>query len=840
MKKTMKTPVKNQKSLIVRLDELTQGGAVTECRNLMSVSRGGQRMLSVAPGLSSLGQGYSEPLASYVDPSGSTHTLFSRAPSPGGSAGWMILSGDRSFTGAAPSELLCAMPVEGGFIVMTETGSARLSMVDGAWTFVADSALSASGVRLEAIDCGELSVWTDPLTLSDVTLSRDGSTIGASGRRRLTSTLCDGYNRLSEVAMSGSMWIQPVVARFHLINDSGDRVYSSVPMAVSAPGGWQCVEALSAECSAAEGRLIVPSFTMKANAFRLGVKADADTTERLRAAGVRGIEVTVTPQIQPFDPSQTAPYRIVRPTSAAPLLEVALPGATADFSALGGVRADLVRQVIASVDQLERREALLGLGYYGVNAIYRGLPMPPKIEISKITRAVGDSGGSTAIGGGSGAADALLGRIQLPNRFIARTVACVGDTVGWADITTLPAAEVNLHELCADWRGAAFSGVLTVAATDGEFRMPVSGSSTPHAWRPSVSYPDSGVFRLTIDILSESGERLHSELTLAPDGSGARAVAVNAGLGEIGFETVSDPMPQSGAGCRSTVRRPGAIVGCDRRDPLRPVVALECCHSPVVALHPAVRSQSSWDFSRCHLYALTNHGIYTVNLNAATAVATATMIDSRGSDCRRASVYTPLGVFALHRGQLLKISGSRVDTLAVDLNEVEVAWDSEQQRIWTLDLMGQLRMISPDSMTIVEIESPADFKHVATVDNRLWLTDVDELYRRESGDEKAASDALRPISWVARTDLPPGARPTALAVHLSASYFNGSISLLGASSVGSPPGLLHKLNICGRVGSPVVNRLVAPCRPLNSIKIKGMASTDFKLQSITIYYELLR
>lgn len=794
-------------------------------------------MLTMAPGLSSLGQGFSEPLASYSAPSGLTHTLFSRVDPDDGSAGWMILSGNDSFTGSCPARLLCSMPVDGGFLVMTEGGPARLTMVDGSWTFVADSALSASGVRLDAIDCGELSAWTDPLTLKDVTLDRDGSTIGTSGRRQLTATLCEGYERLAELAMSGSMWIQPVVARFHLVNKLGERLYSSVPIALSAPGGWQSAGTLSAVCSVASDSLRVPSVALKANAFRLGLTVDAETTQRLQAGGVSAVELTVTPQIQPFDPTLSAPYRIVRPTSAEPLLEVTLPGATADFSSLNSVRADLVRQVMGAVGSLERREALYGLGYYGTRQIHRGLRLPPKIEISKITRAVSGNG----IAADAGAVDVgLLGRIQLPNRFLARTVACVGDTVGWADITPLPATDVNLAELCGQWSGGAFNGVLTVGMTDGsEYRLPVAGASTPHAWRPSVSFPDSGARQLTIDILTDSGIRLHSGIALASDGSGERAVAISANLEATEFDAVTSPMPQADEASRVGERRPGAIVGCDRRNPLRPVVALECCHSPVVALHPAVRSQSSWDFSRCHLYALSLHGIYTVNLNAATARATATLIDSRGSDRRQASVRTPLGVIALHRGQLLKISGSRVDTVATGLEGEEVAWDSEQQRIWTLDQTGRLQMITPDGLTFIEIPSPADFEHIATVDNRLWLTDVDELYRRETSAEQAVSPALRPFAWESRVGLPPGARLTAIALHLSATQFNGSISLMGASSVGSPPRLLHRLKIRGRVDAPVVSRLIAPWRPLTAVRIEGMASTDFKLTSLTLFYEHL-
>ena len=53
----MKNTKKNTTgSLTLKIDELTDGGAVTLCHNLLADNRSGRRVLTVAPGLQSLGE----------------------------------------------------------------------------------------------------------------------------------------------------------------------------------------------------------------------------------------------------------------------------------------------------------------------------------------------------------------------------------------------------------------------------------------------------------------------------------------------------------------------------------------------------------------------------------------------------------------------------------------------------------------------------------------------------------------------------------------------------------------------------------------------------------------
>lgn len=817
----------------LEINEMTESGHVTQCSNLLKRMINGRPVLSPAPGLISLGQGYATPLATHHDASGRAHNLFAFSDADHETA-WMIDSGSGQRTITSTSApLICALPTSKGFIAMTESGPLRIVFEQGQWREIDDSPLSAAGIILEATDCGMLSVSTDTLTLKDVALSRSTPTIGRSGLTQLSSALSQAYTELTAIAAGGGLWMQPIVARYHLCDSSGQHLYSSMPMIMSPADGWQCVGDVTTACSVpSDGHLTVSPIRLQANTFKLSLKISTEISELLLKAGVASIEITATPQIHPFDAAARAAYRIVRPTSPEPTLTIALPGATASFSPLKETRRSQIGHLAGSVSSAESVVATIALPPSASSTeISRTDLISLDAEQASVARIESNSPKEKA----TGQTDEFIGEISSPNRFTARATVADGDTVAWADITPIPAKSINICEMCRAFTDTPFSGTLTVISRDNTRRhIAIEGSRMPTAWAPLVSFPDRNVVRLIIDLLSETGQRLNGSITLQSDG--IRATAINLNLNPTLFTPATAPIPPADAVTLPGARHPGCIVGCRSTAPLTPLMAVECCHAPIHSLLPAVRSQSSWDFSRCHIYALSSYATYAVNINPTRASASASMIDPRGIDRPTAAVHTPAGVMAIHRGQLLKISASHADTIATGLDATDLAWDPASERLWMRDQMGNLTMRSAKTLSTVEIPSPADFRQIASLDGRVWLSDTDELYRLETPDETTASTTLRPIAWQSAITLSTASRAEAIEIHLSASRFEGSVELLSLTAPSAEPRRITRLQINGPVIGPIFFRIASPLRKFSAIAIKGAATTDFQLHSIIIHH----
>lgn len=99
-----------------------------------------------------------------------------------------------------------------------------------------------------------------------------------------------------------------------------------------------------------------------------------------------------------------------------------------------------------------------------------------------------------------------------------------------------------------------------------------------------------------------------------------------------------------------------AVIAANAADPLVPLATARISAAPVTALTPASRSQSTWDFSRAHLYAFSAEGVYAVSFSPRQSLITASLIDNRPAI--GPAVFTPEGVFAAVVGGLIAITGS--------------------------------------------------------------------------------------------------------------------------------------------------------------------------------------
>ncbi|MDE5744386.1 MAG: hypothetical protein K2H84_01840, partial [Paramuribaculum sp.] len=205
-------------------------------------------------------------------------------------------------------------------------------------------------------------------------------------------------------------------------------------------------------------------------------------------------------------------------------------------------------------------------------------------------------------------------------RFTASSVTRTGNTVAWADVRPLP--PLPLHPAAILLPGTeSFPVIVEMLAGDtvlssavieavalSHTPRPVICSDSPHLTHIRLTFPDSDT-TLTIPVINTA-------------------------------QSLSD----------------GQIVSASSAAPLAPLASVQVSSSSVTAVTPAARSQSTWDFSRTHLYAFSPHGTYAVSFSARGAFLSSSLIDNRPA--LGPAVFTPHGVFAAVHGGLALFTGS--------------------------------------------------------------------------------------------------------------------------------------------------------------------------------------
>lgn len=812
-------------------------GPVTECFNLIRRVRDGREGLGIAPGIVAVAEGECRPLATRYRSDGSSMTLWTRRIGGASTGLW-------SNTSTAPDEFLsvaegvtarCAMATATGFIVMTDEGPLTLTEQEDDGTLTTANRISgiAPKITIEGVAMGELSATLPAMTMSNVDFSRTSPQLRQSDIKTLGNNLTEAYMMLAATAADGGMWLQPVAARWHLVSDRGERIYSSSPIVI-APAGWQCCSEISAECSKNGSDLNVPSIRLTATAYRIRLSLDAETALELTAAGVAAIEVSCTPQLHIIDSNGAAPWRLTRQSTDKPLLTTAVPGATDHFCSRESIFTGQMAQMIASIGTLESTAATIEQPIVaGTTTVVRATTTDTTTEIKQTQRVVSDT---QPVYHTPTVEESILAQINPPNSFTAATVAVSGETVAWGDITPIIQSGINVEQLCSQWADGSCDGILRIIRRDGS--MAASSFSlgrSPGAWTAAVLVPDTGVASLEIYVRRRSdGSMTYGHLTLSTMPDGRHAGKIFPDLCGEKFQPWTGAMPSVMSGVQTGKRNPGMIVAASSRSPLQPLSAIECCHSPIRKLMPAVRSQSTWDFSRCHLYALSAAAIHAVSLSPRQRLTAATMIDPRGIESECSATRTDGKVVALHRGEMIRLQASRTETEIMPKAYRETAWEAAAQRLWLLDQQGNLSTADGKTGRFSDVGTPVDIEHIHTADNRLWIADSDALYRMETDAETDSRTGTSFIRW--RSDIPlPGkmCRIEGLELRMSARSFKGTIMLRGKRISGTDSeSLLLRLDINGAVDAPIRMRMAAPVREWAEIDIDGETSTDFRLDEI--------
>lgn len=826
--------MKPSSAIRVPLRAISADGHTIRCHNILESPAsvdGVPGLIPVAATQTAIGRNL-KPMAGLTLPSGVGCTLL-RSPDASVPASLFVQTGSGlTAIGEGLSTPLCAVADGCGWLVMTAGGRLQIESADSSgeeWD-IRPLGTQPPDIRLAAVAAGELTGQTPPMTIRDVDFSRDAPYIPESGLDSLSGALLTLYGSLCDRATGNNAWIQPVIARYRLLDSAGNAIFTSEP-ALMTTDGWQCCETLTAECSKpADGTLAVPPMMLRASMFTIELSV---VSLGAYASAADSIEICITPQIHPVETDALPPYRIVRAATASPALAIALPGTTASLADNSAARArDLIR-IVARMDAACTRAAAFSTAVDSRHEVRNATQQSFATETALIRRILARNVSS----GSEPARSTLLQSVAPQHSFIARSVATAGDAVLWADITTLPGpASLPTTPHTSGNEETEWTGNMRVTMADGTavdtligYPMPM-----PAGLPPLVSYPDPKAVRIDIWINNiDSSAISHAGVDLTTSEDGSRAISLNPSL----KPTPATPwdgtsFPEAPAAGFATGRRyPGALVSARADAPGYPLGALLLTPAPVAAVLPSVKSQSSWDFTRTHFHVFSPAGIFSVGLPADRSRIASSLTDPRGVCSSGLAVFTGSGIVALTDSrQLLRICGSRTTTILDSANAASIGWEATGNSLW-LDTPEGLRIISLDTFRHHTRGLPADRADLLSLGPKLWISTTDSL--AAAGEKPAAST---PVRWSARMAIGKPRRLTYAGFIMAAGRFDGTIRIrtdAGAGAAQSFP--ILSLKVRGEINAPITARLIGTARGFITIDIEADVSPDFILSEITLY-----
>lgn len=826
--------MKPTSAIRVPLRAISADGHTLRCHNLFESPAsvdGVHGLIPVAATQTAVGRNL-KPMAGLTLPSGVGCTLL-RSPDGTVPASLFVQTGSElTAIGQRLPAPLCAVADGCGWLVMTESGRLQIEAADSSgeeWT-VRPLGTQPPDIRLSAVAAGELTGQTPPLTIKNVDFSRDAPFIPESELDSLSGALLTLYGSLCDRAAGNNAWIQPVIARYRLLDSAGNAIFTSEP-ALMTTDGWQCCETLTAECSKpAEGSLAIPPMTLKASMFTIALSV---VSLGSYAPAADSIEICLTPQIHPVVSDAGLPYRIVRAATPSPALTTALPGTTASLADNSAARARDLMRIVARLDAACTRATAFSTAVDVSHVVKNSLQLSFTAETAMIRRILTKNVSS----GSEPAGSTLLQSVAPPHSFIARSVATAGDAILWADITLLPGpASLPAAPPASGNEETEWTGNMRVTMADGTavdsligYPMPM-----PAGLPPLVSYPDPKAVRLDLWINNiDSSEISHAGVDLTTSEDGSRAISLNPSLKPTSATPwTGSTFPEAPAAASSIgSRHPGALVSARADAPGYPLGALLLTPAPVATVLPSVKSQSSWDFTRAHFHAFSPAGIFSVGLPADRRRIASSLTDPRGVSSSKLAVFTGSGIVALTDSrQLLRICGSRATTILDSANATSIGWEAEGNRLW-LDTPEGLRIISLDTFRHHTRGLPADRVELLSLGPKLWISTTDSL--GAAGERPAAST---PVRWSARMPVGKPRRLSHACFVMAAGRFDGTIRIrtdAGAGAAQSFP--ILSLTISGEINAPITARLIGTARGFITIDIEADVSPDFILSEITLY-----
>lgn len=807
---------------------VSKGGTTTTCVNLRESQYCSNPVLTMAACPEEIMSVPMHPLAKFPQ---SEYFLLYREPDADGLT--QLYSWRENESPVAVDEVygtpLCSATDGHRLIVMFESGP-RIYSPSGGKIEIQPTENPMGPIGMSAIYKGTMTIQTNSFN-AELIVSGQTAQLSDSSLKTLSSALLGAYTRLATQASADGLWLQPVGIRYRIIGAAGQELWRS-PVNIISYDGWQCADSISASLSSNGSNYTIPRLGLAAKAYEVELSIPAKPAE----SQARAIIVEATPQLHPCDLSSTSHYKISGIASSAPALNARVPGVSTNEETNTAIHSKRIQSLISFPDSTMIRLCRIELSSMPQTLRINAAPVTPQEEINAIEKVLTNYYKENGTSTHDNPIEALIASGQ---PFAARCAVQNGETTVWGDITTLPDRLPNPTEYAATCENNGnWTAALRINDGDKSYVTRFSGTNgCPTSLSPVLRVPHPQATSLTLYIRNASGTIKEATVNLIPSTNSLYACHIANSLKPTTLvDSPIDTLPAATSYSGAEQRMPGALIAANSREPLRPLFGCLCVQGKVHALTTTVKSLSSWDFSRCHLYAFSSSGIYSIAVNIRNNSISAACIDKREVSSGHAVTVTPLGVIAVAGGAIVSCTASSVKPLynipdTVVQRADRIVWNKDDNELYTADKFGNITAISLESMNAHHCLLPERIAALHDVGNRIWLTGTDSTFGMSQND----TDTLRYIKWQSGITVPKAVRATDITIPVSASRFKGTIELRTDNGAGETDSLpVAKINIDGRLNAPIRLRIAAPMRYAWRIHISGHTSHDFRLGTMII------
>lgn len=671
---------------------------------------------------------------------------------------------------------------------------------------------------------GDYSHWTGRLNDEDTSA--------------VTADLKALYTELSSRAMQMGYYLQPVIVRYRLFDEMGVMLHESAPVLISLPSGFQCASSLAANVGVEGGRYCnFEGFVVEATGFRLGIEAP-DLMNSPWGDVVKSVEISVSPQLHPVDYNAQASHRLENATATEGTLRAYIPGMACEMVADTPRRENLVKAMIMDFSTQAKVLAVIHNPFTGGIAGSFTFQLSDYNDAPSECRSLSKLLSDRRLPASESSYEKTLKRaISLPHTFSAMTAINTGDLISWGGIIPIRYGGYPIKMFTAETTRGEWRANIKVSFADGEETVVWHGEgadNAPVAFSPVLSYPHPDALQMTITVSYADGVVLSRTFDLSPLGD--RAVFIDSSFSPLFLTEEKEAYVVPAVKQRRDLHS-GTIITSMLSSPMEITSVLQVTQGDIVAISPAVRSSSAWDFARTHLYAYSTTGVYAVAINSARNALAAHLMDARGVLRHEAVVATDGAVMAIAGGDLVGVSGSRVKTVLSATDFKKIGWNVGYRELWCVNEEGDVKVLSDAGAYRRDIKVDEMF---TSSDGQLYILSEGKLLDATIELSSGAID----LYWRARilSDEIVGsmgmrrfrlARPQLITWLLFSLEADLRLSLRGDSGAGGECSCpIVKLQVKGSLKAPIPARIVAPARLALEVEISGKVSSDTHFNSV--------
>ncbi|MDE7120495.1 MAG: hypothetical protein K2O10_07780, partial [Muribaculaceae bacterium] len=553
--------------------------------------------------------------------------------------------------------------------------------------------------------------------------------LGSADTLTMLKAGIDGYRSLGAMARRTGRFLQPVLARYRIVDNAGDTLATGPWVMPSAALGFQCTGQLNVPLNAETGQ--TTQGAIEAQSYLLAVSATEEISGPWQKLAAKLI-IEVSDEIDPVD-TDTEPVGSEATVTADPhgIMSVRwyLPGCSARALSDPSLHTPLLTRAIASTATRVRVAAEIDHPFEGKEATVVGAThnAPSTVATTSPLLCTGFS--------------ALLE---------------TGNLILGADPAAVNPAAAAPKSYAIDPEATTLSPVLTVPDS--------------RATRISVTYTDktgaTHIRHYPLTPHAATGSAYWLSPTLQPPFSGATAITA------VSVTTADAPSEQ------------GTIVCMQATAPHTELTRCRCSPHAVAALTHIPRGDNGWDFSRHRILVFTRGGIWQLTITANGTTTGTALIDTRGVT-HHSAVTWGLGsdgapcVFASAGGDLVAITGRRSRTIIHNLQASALGWCGRHAELLMATPHGLQRLSTDTELTNVLSDLfPGGKVSFARWQGNLLLSADGALYNADS-EGSPQQTRCRLHSRVAAPATHTTAKPLWLECRLYAAEATGTITLGG-------------------------------------------------------------